>query len=159
MDKLLIIDIKKCTGCELCMDVCSGRKAGVYSKEYSRIRIRRDEPEGIFIPLVCLQCREHPCAEACPEEAILHHSSLGLYAVDQELCTGCGICEQACPYDGIFMGPGYALKCDLCGREPACVGVCFPKALDFREADQKEINSDLKTQVLMIQEARDKEHG
>ena len=77
MTKSLLIDLSKCTGCELCVDLCSSRKAGCYCLEHSRIRILRDETGGILVPLVCVQCREHPCEGACPVEAIGNDGDAG----------------------------------------------------------------------------------
>ncbi len=38
------------------------------------------------------------CVEVCPFEAI-HPGSQGIPIVDEEKCTGCGICVKACPRD------------------------------------------------------------
>lgn len=59
--------------------------------------------------------------------------------VDEERCTGCGFCAAACPWGVITLDPvtGKALKCDLCGGDPACVKECPENALrflDVREA-------------------------
>jgi carbon-monoxide dehydrogenase iron sulfur subunit len=143
MRKILVVNSNKCTGCEMCMDICSGRKAGIYSEKTSRIRIQRDEVEAVFIPQVCLQCREHPCVDICPVGAIQYDESLCIFNVDVEICTGCGECEKVCPYHGIFVCTDVAMKCDLCDGEPACVTVCYPKALQFKKLTEKAIQADL----------------
>lgn len=138
-----MVDLAKCTGCETCVDICSARKAGTYSEKASRIRVHKDEIEAVFIPLVCEQCREHPCVDVCPADAIRYDETLSIFNVDEEACTGCGDCEEACPYQGISISNGMAAKCDLCGGEPACVPVCYPKALQYVDVTDKAILADL----------------
>jgi len=136
MPNMIVIDVNQCTGCELCVDVCSGSKAGLCSLSESRIRLRRDELSGVFIPVLCMQCSEHPCSEACPEEAIYFDSDLSIFRVDSRMCTGCRACADACPYQAIFLNEDYARKCDLCEGKPACVEVCIPRALTWSQVSE-----------------------
>lgn len=144
MKKTILVDLAKCTGCETCLDVCSAQKTGLYDEKASRIRIDKDEIAAVFIPRVCEQCREHPCVDVCPVDAIRYDDSLSIFNVDEETCTGCGACEEACPYDGIFVNDAVALKCDLCGGDPACVKVCYPGALQYLEVTEAVVLADLK---------------
>lgn len=141
MPKRLFVDIHKCTGCDLCVDSCSGQQTGSFSTGASNILIQRNESAGIFSPIYCLQCEEHLCVESCPEEAIVYDDTMSIYKVDRELCTSCGICQEVCAYLGIFVDEATVRKCDLCEGDPACVKLCFPGALSFREADFTEIRS------------------
>ena len=52
----------------------------------------------------------------------------GKYLIDQELCTGCLECVEACPHEVMFTHPGQEepIKCTLCG---ACVTICPRDAL------------------------------
>ena len=45
------------------------------------------------------------CAAACPFDAIVMNSN-GLPAVDEEKCTACGICVNACPRGIMALAPG-----------------------------------------------------
>ncbi len=51
--------------------------------------------------------------------------------VNEELCTGCGICEESCPFGAIEIENGCAVvgdSCTLCG---ACVETCEVEALSL----------------------------
>jgi electron transfer flavoprotein alpha subunit/NAD-dependent dihydropyrimidine dehydrogenase PreA subunit len=53
--------------------------------------------------------------------------------VSKELCVGCGICEQSCPFGAIAMEQGIPQigeSCSLCG---ACVEACEVGALSIKE--------------------------
>ena len=147
MRKMLLVDIDKCTGCEMCVDICSGSKVGAYSEKASRIRVDRDEIKSVFIPLVCEQCREHPCADICPVGAIRYDESLCIFNINEDTCTGCSACKETCPYHGIFLAEGIAMKCDLCDGEPRCVSVCYPKALQYAEITEGAILDDLQNKI------------
>jgi Fe-S-cluster-containing hydrogenase component 2 len=46
--------------------------------------------------------------------------------VDEEKCSNCGECYEACPYDVIHEHPErtVAFKCDLCDGDPQCITFC-----------------------------------
>ncbi len=55
--------------------------------------------------------------------------------VDCELCIGCGLCEESCPFDAIEVVDGCAVvgdNCTLCGT---CVDACEVEALSIDEVD------------------------
>jgi len=87
----------------------------------------RREPATDFA-IACHQCENPPCAAVCPVGAIRKLRS-GLVEVDAARCIGCGACVEACPFGAITVVNGKAVKCDLCGGDPACVKQCMPGAL------------------------------
>jgi Fe-S-cluster-containing dehydrogenase component len=123
-----VIDVERCTECRRCMIACSLAKSGGVRMQSSRIGITPNWPELPKI-LVCRfeDCAGHPCIEACPVAAI--RESAGVVLIDAETCIGCSACEVVCPYQAIKLEDGKALKCDLCGGDPACIKECVTGAI------------------------------
>jgi len=75
----------------------------------------------------------------CPTGAI-GRDARGEVFIREDLCTGCGSCAKACPWENIQMAPrrdklafpSVAVKCDLCkgvDGGPACVASCPTQAI------------------------------
>ncbi|MBF0251945.1 MAG: 4Fe-4S dicluster domain-containing protein [Alphaproteobacteria bacterium] len=135
MQKALVIDAGKCTGCEQCEVACSMRHEGVSNPAHSRIRVFNFHDEGRFVPYTCTQCAEAWCQRVCPVEAISTVAS-GAKVVDALRCVGCKVCTIACPFGTVNYNPatGKVIKCDLCGGDPACVQACPTGAITFTDA-------------------------
>lgn len=151
--RIIVTDMEKCTGCKLCALACSLFHYDKFSLKNARIHVRIEEATNHNVPLICEQCGEHLCADACPREAIYHDEKVGIYNVDRRKCNGCGLCVQSCPYDGMRLDTeNVAIKCDLCGGDPECVKYCvFPHAIQYVEADEKMIARKLKNMLVKIQ--------
>ena len=123
-----------CTTCESCMVVCSERHTGMSAPSRSRIRILSDALGGNYTARSCRQCKNAPCAAVCPAEAIRFDDEIHVWLVEEDLCTGCGECVEACSFDAIWLSPisGLATKCDLCMGAAWCVEVCPSNALTLR---------------------------
>lgn len=145
MEKVLQVDIEKCVGCRTCEVACSLRNAGESNPTRSRIRIVRYERAGKFhnyVPMVCQQCSDPLCMEACPVNSISRNKETGAMIVDAETCVGCKVCSMACPIGGVSIDPttNVAFKCDLCGGDPECVKYCEPEAIKFVPKDKIDIS-------------------
>ena len=128
----LVIDVGSCTECKRCMIACSLAKSGGVQMQNARIDIKSNWPEVPEVQVCRFEdCTGHPCIAACPVAAI--SESDGVVLIDGKACIGCGACVGVCPYQAIRIVSGIALKCDLCGGDPACVKECVTGALQNRE--------------------------
>jgi Fe-S-cluster-containing dehydrogenase component len=124
MKKLSVVP-NLCIGCMECELMCSLKHNGVFNPAVARIRVEYDAESNSYDPLICRHCEEPACLEACPAEAMLLDEQTGAVVIDEQLCTLCLECVDACPYDAIRVAPdGTVLKCDLCGGTPTCVRFC-----------------------------------
>jgi Fe-S-cluster-containing dehydrogenase component len=78
------------------------------------------------VPHLCAQCEDAPCIPICPVNALSWNTNTGAIIVDDEACTSCGICLDACPGKVPFLHPvtRKATICDLCEGDPACAKAC-----------------------------------
>lgn len=149
----LLVDTKKCAGCETCMLTCSLVHEGRQNLSLSRIQITQD-PFGKFpTDMVQQQCRQCPypaCVDACPTGAMHADPKTGARMVDAAKCIGCERCVNACPLTPSRVQwnheDKHAQKCDLCKDTPfwsqeggadgkqACVEMCPMKAISFTKA-------------------------
>ncbi|MFQ5711044.1 MAG: 4Fe-4S dicluster domain-containing protein [Candidatus Geothermarchaeales archaeon] len=135
------VDPDKCIGCYICETVCMMKYEGVFNPRKGRIRLKAGEKSGgipaKYVPTVCLQCEEPDCVPSCPTEALVRNEDTGIIEVEEELCTGCEACIQACPYDAIFIHPEktVAIKCEVCSGEPLCTPLCPSGALRLIKYD------------------------
>lgn len=148
----LLVDTKKCAGCESCMLACSLVHYGRENTSLARIQITQD-PFGTFPQdLQMDQCRQCPypsCVDACPTGAMHADPATGARMVDERKCIGCERCVNACPFTPSRVQwnheDKHAQKCDLCKDTPywnheggadgmqACVAICPMKAISFTQ--------------------------
>ena len=129
MMKSLKVLPKHCVGCELCGISCSVTHGDQPRASAMRIRIKRhypDLPTPAFQPMVCRHCDKAKCVNACPKEALVPDESKEQVLLVEAKCDGCGKCVEACPFHAVWVDPirKIAIKCDLCGGNPRCVGFC-----------------------------------
>lgn len=151
MNRFVTVDPKLCIGCKTCEIACVlahiGEQVGAIDPEEFHPRIKVIKGDDISGAVMCRQCEDAPCVNACPNGAIVR----GKDSIDvlQEKCIGCKTCVLVCPYGAMTVNmrkvPRYvgdqqmgftykaeAHKCDLCqGRSkgPACVETCPTNAL------------------------------
>ena len=95
----LVVDMKKCQGCNTCMMACALAHAGKASYNLARIQIQQDPwanwPDDVFMA-TCRQCENAPCVEACPVEPIKANKPNpdfgNVRMIDPKLCIGCQSC-------------------------------------------------------------------
>jgi Fe-S-cluster-containing hydrogenase component 2 len=140
---------EKCTGCNQCVLICSFTKTGMFNPHNALLELLSWEQHCLVVPIVCAQCEDRPCAEACPENAIEVDPEKGILYVNHDLCTACELCFEACPTGSIILHPNseLAVKCDLCSGQPACVEVCYPEALVYELMSWSERQIQLERQV------------
>ena len=152
------IDVEKCTGCSLCIVACKDEYVDKSYNPWSKpqpegdhfwIKIESLERGEIprvkvqHLPIMCQHCEDAPCVTACPEAAIKTRGD-GMVWIDPELCTGCGDCQPACPYDVIYKNEelNIAQKCNGCAHRldnqelPRCVDICPHEAITYGQLNE-----------------------
>lgn len=139
----------RCTGCRVCELVCSEAHEGVFQPSKARIHVVSFDVTVQDVPIVCQQCADAPCIEACPQDAISRNPETTAVVVNQELCIQCGACVRACVIGLDQIDPEQKLairmdddeemplKCDLCEGDPQCVKFCPTEALVLTETPVK----------------------
>lgn len=122
---LLKVNPDHCSGCRLCLQICTMEKFGELNPKKARLKIEAAFPvPGKYRPVVCTGCGI--CRDICPVEAIVTNDR-GALIVDAGKCIECGACIEACP-EGVMRQweGGTPFKCDFCGQ---CIEVCNTGAL------------------------------
>jgi Fe-S-cluster-containing dehydrogenase component len=155
--KSFLIDVEKCSSCGLCIVACKDEHVENSHLPWAApqpatdhfwidlIKLERGKTPRVrmsYLPLNCQHCADAPCMTKCSDGAIKRRDD-GLVWIDPELCSGCGDCKEACPYDVIFMNEELeiAQKCTGCahrvdaGEQPRCAEVCPHDAILFGDAE------------------------
>ena len=136
---------KKCTGCHMCELACSAFHEGAYRPSLARLYSECNPTTAEIKSHTCLQTACAKCQDACAAGAIVtkkititprgtfdSKEKVGdsmegfVLIVDEDKCSNCGDCYEACPYDVIHEHPdrAVAFKCDLCDGDPQCITFC-----------------------------------
>ena len=120
----MVIDQKRCIGCNTCAMAC---KIANYTPEgvmWNRILTEggaeQDTPEGVYptlrmghVPVSCQHCENPACVKVCPVGATYKDPETGVVRQDYDKCIGCRMCMSACPYTGVrsfnWEEPQYAI--------------------------------------------------
>ncbi len=140
----IVWNADKCGACSRCLMACAAYHQKAVAPQLSSIKWEENDYLYGFRfrkPLFCHQCNHPECYYACPlkdKGAITIDPKTGARYIDPKVCTGCGECVDACPFDppriSVDGASDVAIKCDLCkDREggPVCVAVCNREALTF----------------------------
>ena len=98
VDKILVINREKCTGCRKCELVCSVHHTGTSNPARSRIKVLKWDSVGFYLPVSCQNCDHASCAEVCPSGACRRRGVGDVTAIDPKVCIGCKSCVLACPF-------------------------------------------------------------
>jgi len=156
--KRVVLDLDRCVECRSCAAACHYSHADMPAVHFARAG-------WAMLPIICRQCKDAPCVDACPAEAMVRDEQ-GVVRRRMFRCTGCGSCATACPFGAISaelcgvpaghrsanrMSGHLVGKCDLCedrlagsdGAVPRCVAACPAGALlfmDEQEAQRRHID-------------------
>ncbi|MFH0769480.1 MAG: 4Fe-4S dicluster domain-containing protein [Chloroflexota bacterium] len=146
MEYSLFVNTDYCMGCTTCEVACKQEHELPVGPRW--IRVHADVPRKIagkpvlrYLVSHCVHCSHPPCKNVCPVNAITKRED-GVVLIDEELCTGCGDCVEACPLKVIQINNEKAQKCDLCvdrldrGLQPACVAACPSNCIYFGDISE-----------------------
>lgn len=137
----MVIDLKRCVGCNSCSIACraeKGNPAGIMYHRVEKYEVGKYPAASMqFRPVPCMHCQEPACLTVCPTGATYKRDD-GIVLIDPDKCIGCRYCILACPYnvrqslrsiDGYYgeiaetpyetikfadLHKGTAVKCDFC---------------------------------------------
>lgn len=106
----MVIDLRKCTGCNGCNVACITENKlppGVtYRPVLTETHGNYPNVARRFVPRPCMQCEDPPCVPVCPVNATWKRSD-GIVVIDYDQCIGCRYCITACPYTARYFDSGF----------------------------------------------------
>ena len=131
MNRLSIVDIQLCVGCQLCMFACNRRYgSGGLAKSAIMVRSSGGFERG-FVVITCRACPDPPCLKVCPVDALSLREGGGVI-LERSKCIGCKLCVDACPVKAVFWDQ-IENKPNICVHCGYCVDYCPYDVLELRE--------------------------
>ena len=137
---VMVIDQRKCTGCDACTISCKVENqlppGVVYRPVVEETAGTYPNVSRRFLPRPCMQCEEPPCTPVCPVGATWRRED-GITAIDYDKCIGCRYCLTACPYSARTSDFGEFYTDDTPGGVQPYEEQTSPEYLrGFRRADE-----------------------
>lgn len=106
----MVIDTKRCVGCNACTVACKMANNVPQDIFWTRALTdggdMMDTPAGEFpdismryITVSCQHCENPACAKVCPVGATYKDPETGVVRQDYDKCIGCRMCMAACPFN------------------------------------------------------------
>jgi Fe-S-cluster-containing hydrogenase component 2 len=102
--KLMVIDLDRCTRCDKCVEACAATHGGQTRLFLDGPRFfdySGDQLRNYLVPATCRQCKDSVCLIDCPVGSI-HKGESGQIVIEN-WCIGCSRCALQCPYGAIQM--------------------------------------------------------
>lgn len=93
--RLMLIDLNRCTRCDECVRAC----ANSHNDGRSRLYLNGPRFGRFLVPTTCQACLDPVCLIGCPVNSI-HRGEKGEIRIE-DWCIGCGLCGDSCPYGAI----------------------------------------------------------
>ncbi len=97
----MVIDTRRCVGCQTCTIACKQEHAlppGYQWRFVADCEVGEyPDVRRLFLPMQCMHCAAPPCVPVCPTGASRQRAD-GIVWVAYDACLGCGYCALACPY-------------------------------------------------------------
>ena len=122
---VMVVDTKRCVGCNNCSMTCKVENNIPEGIWWSRsltdggeaeLTPRGDTPDTMymrFLTLACQHCENPAGVKVCPVGATYRDEETGIVRQDYDKCIGCRMCMSACPYTGVrsfnWEEPQYAI--------------------------------------------------
>ncbi len=164
-EKVMLIDVSKCTACRGCQVACKQwnklpaektQQRGTHQNppdltpttwnlvRYTELPTKNGEMRWLFRKDNCMHCTDPARQRACPVPGCIFKTPEGAVVIDKEKCIGCKYCVNVCPFEIPRFDPATkkVYKCTLCwdrisqGQIPACAKTCAPGAVTFGSKDK-----------------------
>jgi Fe-S-cluster-containing dehydrogenase component/CheY-like chemotaxis protein len=135
---VMVIDLRKCSGCDACTIACKAENQlppGVVYRPVVQEEVGTyPNVSRRFLPRPCMQCEKPPCTPVCPVGATWRRTD-GVIAVDYDKCIGCRYCLTACPYSARTTDKGEFYTEDTPALQPYEEQVSPEYNAGFRRSD------------------------